>query len=139
MYPNTMYYANVSPYGIKFPMMGGNIFFDSAKALSRKGMPYAKKIYGSINKEEIMDRASDLGSSAKQLAEENIEQLSSKAESKLAGLLGKSKAKGLSKKTKAMLKKLVKEGKKKSKKMLNKKSISQLSQLISGKGLKIMS
>ena len=43
MYLNNMYYANVSPYGIKFPMIGGNVYFDSAKSLSRKGMPLANK------------------------------------------------------------------------------------------------
>ena len=33
-------------------MIGGNVYFDSAKSLSRKGIPLAKKLYGRINKDK---------------------------------------------------------------------------------------
>ncbi len=152
MYPQSVYYGVVSPYGIPFPMMGGNVFTDSVKSFGKKSVAMGKKVYGNIANSDtvgqIREKAEDLGSFAVEKGKDAIEeagtQLSSSASNKLAGLLkeGKSKSKGLSKKAKSMLKKMMKKGMKKGlakkAKMISQKSVSQLSKLLSGKGLRVM-
>ena len=142
MYPQNVYYGVVSPYGMPFPMMGGNVFTDSVKSFGKKSVAMGKKVYGNIANSDTMgqirEKVEDLGSFAAKT------ELSSAASSKLAGLLkeGKSKSKGLSKKAKSMLKKMMKKGMKKGlakkAKMISQKSVSQLSKLLSGKGLRVM-
>eukprot|EP00943_MAST-04B_sp_MAST-4B-sp1_P008335 g8335.t1 len=103
-------------------------------------------------KQQIISSSIDVAAAGAKKVSKGIQQLSGQAEEKLANLLGKPATKKVSKKARSMLKNLVKENKSKIKlpkkvkenlsqaeqKQLSKGSEKILSNLLYGRGLKIM-
>eukprot|EP00943_MAST-04B_sp_MAST-4B-sp1_P003127 g3127.t1 len=142
------------PYG-KLPMVGGNVYLQTGKTLAKQGFLMAKKLWSRLSpeqKKQIISAGVNVAAAGARKAKAGLQQLSGKAEEKLANLLGKPASKKVSKKARSMLKDLVKENKPKVKlpkavkKNLTKTEQQQLSKggeriisnLLYGRGLKRM-
>ena len=154
MYRNRHQYTYVMPYG-RLPMKAGNVYLQTGKTLAKEGFKMAKKLWSRMSpeqKKQMISVGVKVAAAGARKAREGLQQLSGKAEEKLAGLLGKKTSKKASKKAKKMLKDLVKENKpkvklpKEVKKNLSQKEQQQLSKggeriisnLLYGRGLKRM-
>ena len=90
MYRNRHQYTYVMPYG-KLPMVGGNVYLQTGKTLAKEGFKMAKKLWSRLSpeqKKQIISAGVNVAAAGARKAKAGLQQLSGKAEEKLAGLLG---------------------------------------------------